>query len=86
LGEQLVRSGSRGLSATDRAEAAIVSTHIVTPGIGNVAANVLGTGNTVVAGPGPFAVAGVAVSSNNNGIGTNPPPVTQVGTGLHVIP
>jgi hypothetical protein len=40
----------------------------------------------VQAGPGPFSIAGVFSSSNNNGVGTNPPPVQQSGTGLHVIP
>ncbi len=45
-----------------------------------------GSNNVVQAGPGPFSIAGVFSSSNNNGTGTNPPAVQQLGTGLHVIP
>ena len=64
--------------------------NVLRAGLGNAPAkfsnafNMFGSNNFVTAGPGPFATAGTVGVNNHNGLGANPPAVTQTGPRFNV--
>ena len=50
----------------------------------SAAFNINGVNNVVKAGPGPGAVAGAIFVNDHNGVGTNPPAITQSGFGVNI--